>query len=241
MARHILTGLEKAAVVFHTTLVMGDELAARGIVDRARLVLAPLGAAPEFHPEAADPQFAAFRRAHDDRPYVLHVGSCIPRKRIDVLFKSFARLAMKEPRLLLVKVGGTWTASQHELIERHGLREKIIHLTDVSRHLLATFYRHAACVVVPSDAEGFGLPVLEGLACGGPVIASDLPIFREVAGDAIRYAPIGDVDAFVNRMLDALNEKRTEEMVTKRVRRAQRLSWERHAEIVGDAYRRLTS
>jgi glycosyltransferase involved in cell wall biosynthesis len=241
MARRILSGLEKAAIVFHTTRVVGDELVARGIVDRARLVLAPLGVAPEFYPDAVDPEFMAFRRVNGDRPYVLHVGNCIPRKRIDVLLATFARLTMNEPRMLLVKVGGSWTASQQELIERHGLCDRIIHVTNVSLNLLATFYRHAACVVVSSEAEGFGLPVLEGLACGASVIGSDLSVFREVAGDAIRYAPIGNVDAFVSQAVDALVERRSEEIVAKRVRRSQRFSWEQHAQIVGDAYRRLMS
>ena len=61
--------------------------------------------------------------------------------------------------------------------------------------------------MLPSDAEGFGLPIIEALACGAPVIASDLPVLREVGGDAVRYCAVGDVDAWSSAIVDVIRER----------------------------------
>lgn len=76
----------------------------------------------------------------------------------------------------------------------------------LSRQELADVYRRASVVLLPSDAEGFGLPVIEAMACGTPVLASDLPVLREVGGDAATYAPVGDVEAWVRSVTVLLAE-----------------------------------
>src|SRR5260370_23004701 len=63
---------------------------------------------------------------------------------------------------------------------------------------MAAAYRRASCVLLPSDSEGFGLPLLEAMACGTPVVASDLAVLREVGGGAACYSPVGDIDAWLN-------------------------------------------
>src|SRR5262249_3532177 len=119
MTRRILTGMQKAAVVFHTTDEVRRQIERHGLIDPARLVKAPLGLASEFDPTAGDDR--AITPALEGGPFLLHVGSCIPRKRIDVLLAVFAELHARRPELRLVKVGGPWTAQQTEQIERHGI------------------------------------------------------------------------------------------------------------------------
>jgi glycosyltransferase involved in cell wall biosynthesis len=105
---------------------------------------------------------------------------------------------------------------------------------------LAALYRHARLVLMTSDAEGFGLPVVEALACGAPVLASDLPPFREVGGAAVTFCPRGDVDAWSNAVIRHLEHQG--ESPSSEVRRevAARYSWKAHAETVRDAYLRLS-
>jgi glycosyltransferase involved in cell wall biosynthesis len=183
LARRVLTGLQAAAVVFHGSAAVGDELRRAGLVDSARLVLAPYGVAPEFTRGPADsPEWV---RKLGDRPWVLHVGSCLPRKRVDVALDVLAMV----PDLHLVKVGGDWSADHRRQIERHRLAGRIVHVHGLTRSELAAAYRHAGAVLMPSAAEGFGLPVVEALACGAPVIASDLPALREAGGPAAVYVP----------------------------------------------------
>lgn len=233
MARRILAGLQKAAVVFHSTHAVREAIERHGLVDPARLVHVPYGFAPEFsRDDHAD-------RSTSDEPYVLHVGSCIPRKRIDVLLEVFARLRERLPALRLVKVGGEWTAEQRALLARPALTGAVVHRTGIERRELAALYRRASLVLMPSAAEGFGLPVLEALACGAVVLASDLPVFREVGGDAARYAAVGDVDAWTESALALLREPHRAGPPSQRVAWAQRFSWQQHTRAIVDAYLRL--
>src|SRR5438445_12563733 len=93
MARRILGGLQKAVVVFYSTTAVRQQIEAHGLLDPCRLVPAPYGIAPEFRPAplnsdaTADPVDGL-----DGLPFLLHVGSCIPRKRIDVVLEVFARV-----------------------------------------------------------------------------------------------------------------------------------------------------
>src|SRR5262249_27089452 len=112
MARRILDGLRKATIIFHNTAAVGEELRRTGGTDPDRLVHAPLGVAPEFSRGSTRGAVALpWLVELDGRPWVLHVGSCIPRKRIDVLLDVVAAVRETVPDLRLVKVGGEWTAA----------------------------------------------------------------------------------------------------------------------------------
>jgi glycosyltransferase involved in cell wall biosynthesis len=240
LARHILAGMQKAAVVFHTTAGVRLQIERHGLVDPKRLVQAPLGVAGEFsaEPAGAEPLPPAVAGL-DGRPFLLHVGSCIARKRIDVLLEVFAALRARLPELRLVKVGGPWTGGQREQIERLGVAGVIVPLQDLTRQAIAALYRRAALVVVPSEAEGFGLPVIEALACGAVVVASDLPVLREVGGDTVVYCPVGDVPAWVAAAQRLLEEPDSAPPRAARLARAAAFTWAAHARTIFAAYRRL--
>ena len=92
---------------------------------------------------------------------------------------------------------------------RLGLEPHIIVLPFLERRVLAAVYRRAAVVLQPSDREGFGLPVAEAMACGTPVVASDLPPLREVGGAMASYCPVGDVEAWTSTVSELLDERST--------------------------------
>jgi glycosyltransferase involved in cell wall biosynthesis len=104
----------------------------------------------------------------------------------------------------------------------------------VPQHELVELYRRASAVVLPSRYEGFGLPVLEAMATGTPVVAADEPALREVAGDAAEYAGRGELAAAVRRALARRSELRAAGL-----ERASRFSWERSARLTADVYRRV--
>jgi glycosyltransferase involved in cell wall biosynthesis len=240
LARRVLTGMQKAAVVFHTTTGVRLQIERHGLVDPKRLVRAPLGVACEFtaDPPGEEPLPPAVAGL-DGRPFVLHVGSCIARKRIDVLLDVFAALHAHLPELRLVKVGGPWTGGQRAQIERHGIADFVVPLQDLTRQAIATLYRRAKLVLVPSEAEGFGLPVLEALACGAIVVASDLCVLREVGGEAVVYCPVGDVPAWVEAALWLLEQPHSAPPREARLARAGAFSWAAYARTIFGAYRRL--
>jgi glycosyltransferase involved in cell wall biosynthesis len=240
LARRVLAGLQKAAVVFHTTTGVRRQIERHGLVDPRRLVQAPLGVAGEFTAVApAGEDLPGPVRDLGTRPFLLHVGSCIPRKRIDVLLDVFAGLHARMPELCLVKVGGPWSDAQREQIRRHGLADAIVALHGLTRASIAALYRRAALVLLPSEAEGFGLPVIEALACGAVVLASDVPVLREVGGDAAVYCPVGDVPAWTVQAQRLLEHPTECPARAVRLARAGEFTWASHARIVFAAYRRL--
>jgi glycosyltransferase involved in cell wall biosynthesis len=243
--------MQQAAVVFCSTRVTIDRIRKLGLVDAARLIYAPYGIAPEFTTDP--PVEAGLQRATDmtgkletcrhrlESPFLLHVGSCISRKRMDVLLEVFATVRRRWPELDLVQVGGQWTAAQQRQIEQLRLGQAIRQLRGLDRKSLAVLYRRAALVLLPSEGEGFGLPVIEALACGAVVVASDIPVLREVGGDGAVYCPVANVSSWVdtiNRLLaspDFAPDRCT------RISQAGRLSWEKHAAIILEAYQKLAS
>jgi len=239
-ARHMLRGLQKAAVVFHSTTAVRCQIERYGLLDPARLVCAPYGPAPEFIPEPGEADAAARALAGVGcSPFLLHVGRCMPRKRLDVLLDLFAAVQSRHPDLRLVQIGGKWTTTLRNQIERLKIGSQLVQCSGVSRSVLAALYRQAALVLVTSEAEGFGLPVLEALACGSRVVASDLPALREVGGEALVYCPVADVPHWVEtvgRLLAAPDGSL--DRVT-RLRQAARFSWATHARTILEAYQRL--
>ena len=211
MTRRIMSGLRKAARVTCDSVATRDELLAHGLVSPSRAVVVPNGVHPACSPEA-DPRSDAeavrlLGPARAGCPEVLHVGSAIARKRIDVLLHVFAALRESFPGARLVRAGGPFTPGQIELAERLNLNGSVVVLPHLERDVLAAVYRRAAVVVLPSEREGFGLPVIEALACGTPVVASDLPCLREVGGRATVYCAVGDVPAWTEALTRLLLDK----------------------------------
>jgi glycosyltransferase involved in cell wall biosynthesis len=116
------------------------------------------------------------------------------------------------PNARLLRVGGAFTAEQLKLAEKLKLRESILVLPRIDRNVLAAVYRRAALVLQPSEREGFGLPVVEAMACGTPVVASDLPVLQEVGGDAAEYCKVGDIEGWTETIEELLREREKDDV-----------------------------
>jgi len=248
LARRTLTGLQKAAAVVCDSEATRTALLAHRLVPDARLRVVY----PGIHPECTvDPDPAADAEAvrflgpadRDGPPDLFHVGSTIPRKRIDVLLATFAAVRRIHPGARLIRAGGPLTLEQEQKARRLGVFDAMVSLPFCSRAILAAVYRRASLVLMPSEAEGFGLPVAEALACGAPLLASDLPVLREVGGDAPIYRSVADLAGWTEGALTLLAERHDE--AVRRVRRARGLAqarhfaWTDHAEQLVSLYREL--
>jgi glycosyltransferase involved in cell wall biosynthesis len=231
LARRILKGLQKAAIVFHSTRAVRAEIERLGLIDPDRLIHAPYGVSPEFAAEG--PAETNLGR------YILHVGSNVPRKRIDILLRALAGARRLFSDLRLVKVGPAFSAEQQAIIDQWKLNDAIVRREGLGRAEIAALYRSAAVVLLPSDAEGFGLPVIEALACGVPVLASDLATLREVGGAVVEFIAEGDVDAWIAATVRAVQQSYEPWAREARLRQARSFSWADHARIIFDAYERL--
>ena len=237
MARRILSGLEKAAVIFHTTREVGRRLASHGIAPPERLVHAPNGVSREFFVATESVPMEHVGDRPD--PYILHVGTCIDRKRVDVLLDVFAELRRGRRELKLVQIGGEWTAAQRTRIDHLGIAAHVRQLRGLDRAALAQYYRHAKLTLLPSEAEGFGLPVIEALACGQVVIASDIATLREVGGDAVVYRAVGEVAEWTAAADKLLSCDLQAPSLEARRAQAERYTWRAQAETIHRAYESL--
>jgi glycosyltransferase involved in cell wall biosynthesis len=243
LAAHVLDGISRASHVACISESTRQDLIATGRVDPARTSVVYLGAHPTCTPAPdaeADADIEALLVAAAPGPApgarsfeVLHVSSTIPRKRIDVLFDMFSRFRRIHPDARLIRVGGALTREQHRLAERLDIGDALVQLPFQERPQLAALYRRASVVVLPSDREGFGLPIVEGMACGTPVIASDIPALREVGGNAALYAPSGDVARWVE-VLEQLKIEQADSVARERRRAAclstaAKFDWRRYA------------
>lgn len=182
------------------------------------------GARVALTPNAVDPAFSPGERPAGDE-YLLSVGAIQERKG-----QLAAADAAAELGLPLVVVGPVKDEQVARELREHGAR-----LTGyIDQDELVRLYRGAACLVQPSRYEGFGLPLLEAMACGTPVVASPDPALREVAGDAAVFAEDGDLVGAIRR---ALADR--QRLVWAGLERSRLYSWEATAARTLDAYREL--
>jgi glycosyltransferase involved in cell wall biosynthesis len=246
MAQRTLSGLQKAAAVICDSGPVRDELLARGLIVKDRLHVVPLAVRPECSPEPNASADAEAERLlgplHADAPELLHVGSNVPRKRVDVVLDVFAAVRQKIAGARLIKVGGALEGDLARQSRDLGITDAITVTPFLTPDVLGAIYRRAALALQPSDLEGFGLPVVEALACGTPVLASDIAVLREVGGEAASYAPVGDVPAWSNAALKLLVERR-DEPASGAARRAKALAhaaafrWTAHVARLVEIYR----
>jgi len=245
MTREILTGLRRSARVVCDTASIRDELLAQGLIAPERLVVCPLGVDRVFfaaRDEAADRAVSSAAPVPSDAVEILHVGSTADRKRIDVLIRVFAALGRDLPNLRLTRVGEPLTPAQARLLRDNGVAERLTAVNGVDEATLAALYRRAALVLQPSAREGFGLPVIEALAAGTPVVASDLAVLREVGGPAVEFCKVGDVQGWTDKAETLLRERREAPLQWSARRErgrehARRFTWERFAADVVQIYR----
>jgi glycosyltransferase involved in cell wall biosynthesis len=242
--RRILTGLQQAAHVTCDTAAIREELLAFGLLPPERVTVVPVGVGDDFSPKAddfADSEAARLVGAPGGGVELLHVGSTIPRKRIDTLLEVCAALLPRIPDLRLVRVGEPFTADQRHLASRLGIGDRIAAVGVVDDRTLAALYRRASLLLQTSEREGFGLPVIEAMTCGTPVVASDLPALREVGAAAVEYCPVGDVTAWTHVAAALLDERRHDPVRWHGRReagrvRARAFSWTHFASAIIDIY-----
>ena len=170
---------------------------------------------------------------------LLHVGSEERRKNVETLLEALALLARSDPDVLLVRVGGQSSRCQR-LIARLGLRRNVRYLGGLPEPVLVQCYQAADAFVFPSLLEGFGLPVLEALRSGCPVVASEASSIPEITGEAAVLVDPHDAAGMANGVSRILSDTAfRKDLWTRGVARATAFSWERAAELTLGVYRRV--
>ena len=182
-----------------------------------------------------------------DEPYILYVGSERPRKNLGTLFEAFAQVKNEFPDLKLVKVGTAGRSEKYrsdtmEQLTTLGVVEDVIFVDYVSEEDLACYYSAAALLAYPSLYEGFGLPPLEAMSCGCPVVTSNTSSLPEVVGEAGIMVDPYDTDSLAQAMKRILSDnKLRDDMVRRGLEQAGEFSWEKTAEQTLEVYDKVAA
>ncbi len=225
---------EADVVICISETTRSDLLAAYGIpAERARVI--PLGCSKEFG-VLEDATIADVSQT--GRPYLLYVGERYHYKGFNTLIRAYAAWARRDEADLLV-VGPVWSRRETEELTRLKIGERVILVGRVDDHALCILYNRAVAMVFPSLYEGFGLPLLEAMACGCPVVASRIPSTVEVARDYPFYFEPGKEEGLLTALDGALEEGRHSPRVRQGLERVKQFSWNETAKQTLIAYRTL--
>ncbi|MGB9201635.1 glycosyltransferase family 4 protein [Methanobacterium sp.] len=177
-----------------------------------------------------------------DQKVVLYVGSEVPRQNVPVLIKAFALLKKKIPDIKLVKIGDPQSYGAREsvlqLINELELSDDVIFAGYVPEEDMPKWYNAADILVYPCDYAGFGLPPLEAMACGTPVITSNTTSLPEVVGDAGIMINPQDFELMAAKMYDVLTDnKLKDKMINNGLRRSKLFNWDDSARKTLEIYK----
>jgi glycosyltransferase involved in cell wall biosynthesis len=215
-------------------------------VDPQRVLTVPLAAGPDFRPcnDSGTIRSVLERYKVPASPFFLSVCTLEPRKNLSHTIRCFGRLLQEQKwkDVNLVLVGGKgWLYKEifEEVSRQAGLSERVIFTGFVEDDDLSAFYSAALGFVCMSLYEGFGLPVLEAMQCGTPVIASNVSSLPEVTGDAALLLPPRDADGLCEAMISLYeNSALRNELRNKGLERAKLFSWDRCARETVEGYRK---
>jgi len=210
----------------------------------SKITVIPCGVSEEFAPQSPSVESRdAAKILGIQTPFLLYVGNLKPHKNVVTLLRAFAQLRKHSKlrhSLLIVGDDARWKRSVVDECVRLGIRDCTTFLPHVSQSLLPRVYAAADLLVMPSTVEGFGLPVLEAMACGTPVIASRTASLPEVAGDAAIYfdpASSEELGVQIERILHSPELQAS--LRNKGIQRAKQFTWRQSARQHIELYNRL--
>lgn len=168
---------------------------------------------------------------------VLSIGSEIKRKNLDTLFRSFKLLQDRDKDTVLIRVGIP-NGNSLKLIKKLGIKNKVLYMSNLSEQDLSLLYNASNLFLFPSIYEGFGLPVLEALASGVPVITSNTSSLPEITGGAaIEISPLMDPTDIAHEMYKVLNnEKVAKKLVKLGIKQSRKFSWDKTISMLVKTY-----
>ncbi|MCS7261173.1 MAG: glycosyltransferase family 4 protein [Anaerolineae bacterium] len=234
--------LHVAEVILVVSQTTRDDLMRHLHVAAHKITVIPEGVDEHFRPQTPE-EIERVRHIYRlPTYYVLYVGSNKPHKNLVRLVQAWAVVAPHHRDVFLV-IAGPWDArypQARRAVEELGIQEHVLFLGAVADEHLPGLYSGALCFVSPSLYEGFGLPVLEAMACGTPVACSDVASLPEVAGDAALFFDPHKVECIQDALMRLLSDADLRDDLAMRGReRAITFSWKRTAAATAEQYARL--
>jgi glycosyltransferase involved in cell wall biosynthesis len=237
-----LAAIRRSARVIADSQSARDDLLHYVDVDPARTRVIYLGVSSRFSNYLRErPQHAAEGENRCETIRILHVGHCGPVKNIEAILRCMPLISQRLGRAVeFVKAGAPFSPDQKALIERLGIAEHIFHLGKVSAADLPRIYAESDLLLYPSYHEGFGLPVLEAMACGTPVIAANTGSLPEIVADAGLLVNPSDQQAITEAVVQVATQPAVRTTLRQRgLERAGLFTWEKTARETLAVYRQV--
>ena len=235
--------IERATHILADSQATKDDLAAHWNVPREKVSVLYLGVSGMFKPITNPRSIKSVQKKYnlDGKPYVISVGTIQPRKNYRMLIRAFRPVAERFPHDLIIVGGRGWKYDQiSEEVESQGLLDRVHFLGFVDDADLPALYSAATLFTLPSLYEGFGLPILEAMACGVPVMASDVSSLPEVVGNAGVLLPAKDIVAWSQAMMELIEDmSRRTRLVGAGFLRAREFTWSKAARELAAIYDQL--
>lgn len=241
LKRAVPRTVARADIVIADSQRTADDLVERLSVPRERIRVIYLGIDPTFTPDRDEAALAAVRARYGiERPCVLAVSTIEPRKNYERLIAAFAQATRLPdgPRMLLIAGRKGWLyEGVFRAVETHGVSDRVTFLNYVPDADLPLLYQAADVLAMPSIYEGFGIPVVEAMASGTPVVCSNGGSLAEIAGDAALIVAPEDVEGLRDALVRAVAEPtlRTE-LIARGLARVRGFTWEAAARAHRDVY-----
>ena len=234
--------LKKASIILSISQYTKNDIITRYQIDPEKIFVTPLGVSDHFHPIKED-EIQSFRLKYNlNNPFLLFVGAIEPKKNIPTIIRAFYTARKKKPELELVIAGKkAWKYQEvFNLIDSLKLNDAVHFLNFIPYEELPILYSAASVFVFPSNYEGFGLPPLEAMKCGTPVIVSNRSSLPEIVGPhGLMIEPDNYIDLakHIEKILD--NDSFREEQVKLNLDRAKEFTWDRCANLTKKAYEKI--
>jgi alpha-1,3-rhamnosyl/mannosyltransferase len=241
--RRLPVMLRSAGVVITGTQAVKREIIQRFNTNANRIAVTQYAPRQIFQPLPADDCAATRQRLGVDKDFILYVGTIEPRKNLATLVRAFDQILRQtsfRPQLVIAGGKGWMMDEFHQLIGKASLGDRIHFTGYVDDEDLVALYSSCSVFVYPSVYEGFGLPPLEAMACGAPVIAGDIPVLRETLADnALLVDPV-DTNALAKAIVSVLDDE-TERLrlSTLSRRHAAQFSWSETAHMTREIYEQI--
>ncbi len=239
----MLERIGDADLVIAPSKATADALAA---IDRPPNDVRVIPMGTDIEPPPPEERERMLERLRIERPYVLWMGTLEPRKNPEGVVRGFVNAISSgipqadELKLYLVGPPGWWSGDLRDLIEKRGLSERVRRIDAQTVPVRAALYAEASAFVFPSFAEGFGLPALEAMACGTPVVTSNTSSLPEVVGSAAQLCDPTDHDSIGHALARVLRDADlAADLRRLGQRRAKEFTWERTARDTVASYKEV--
>ena len=247
-ARHVLRARRRLPLMARTAtqIVTPSESVRHEVIEHLQVSREKVTAIPEaaraiFRPLPPEQTVETRKRLGVEDDFLLFVGTIEPRKNLIVLLRAYRDLLSAtelRPQLVIAGKKGWLTDRLFGLVQELGIEERVNFTGYLSDDELSALYSSCRIFIYPSIYEGFGLPPLEAMACGAPVIASSIPSFREVLGGAAQLVAPDNVDGLAGSIITLLGDRNERQrLASAGPARATNYSWDRTAELMLGVYR----